>query len=160
MKRMAELEIGDRIAVGNGLFSEVFMFTHKLVDVAHEFVSIKTAAGPTIRLTSGHYLPVNGIYVSARDAKVGDMLSLADGTISRVTEIRTVAGTGLYNPQTAHGDIIVDGIRASTYTTAVERNMAHALLAPLRFACDRLGLHATFLEAGADSVARVTSVFA
>ena len=39
---------------------------------------------------------------------------------------------GLYNPLTLAGDIVVDGILASTYTKAVTPKMAHAALAPLR----------------------------
>ena len=157
---MAELEIGDRVAVGNSEFSEVFMFTHKLSNVRHEFVAIKTAAGPTIRLTAGHYLPLNGAYQTAGRAKVGDTVALGDGTISLVTEVNAVSGSGLFNPQTLHGDIVVDGVLASTYTTAVERKMAHAMLAPLRTLSNKFGLTTSILDTGADSVARVTSLFA
>ncbi len=157
---MDELAVGDRVSVGAGLYSEVFMFTHKLRDLKHEFVSITTAAGAALRLTEGHYLPVNGEYVPASNAKMGDYVSLADGSLSRIVGIELVQDSGLYNPQTTHGDIVVDGIRASTYTTAVQPNMAHALLAPLRFACDRFGLRTTLLETGADRIGRFTSRFA
>ena len=70
-----------------------------------------------------------------------------------------VTDVGLFNPQTKHGDIVVDGVRVSTYTHAVHRNMAHAMLAPFRLARARLGLSMQLLEAGADTIARVTSLF-
>ncbi len=48
--------------------------------------------------------------------------------------VDTVWERGLYNPQTAAGDIVVDGFVASTYTTFASPRAAHALLAPLRLA--------------------------
>ena len=160
-KRMDELSVGDRVAVGAGLYSEVFMFTHKTPAVQHKFVSITTESKATIRLTDGHYLPLNGgVYTPAGLAKVGDTVLLGDGTISTITALKVVFGTGLFNPQTLHGDIIVDGIVASTYTTAVQRSMAHAMLAPLRMLCTKLGFSSSVLANGADSVASVTSLFA
>ncbi len=159
VKRMDEVVVGDRVAVGSGKFSEVFMFTHKLSDVKQDFVSIKTASGETVRLTEGHYLPVNGKYVPAREAKVGDFVTVASGATT-IAEISTVSGTGLFNPQTAHGDIVVDGVLASTYTTAVERKMAHAMLAPFRMLAQQLGLTTAMLNSGNDFAARFTSVFA
>ena len=157
---MDQLAVGDHVFVGSGLFSEVFMFTHKLKDVRQEFVSVTTVSGNALRLTPGHYLPVNGIYVPASHAKVGDTVELANGELSQINSLERVSDIGLFNPQTTQGDIVVDGVRASTYTTAVELKMAHALLAPLRFACDQFGLRTTLFEAGADRIGRFTSRFA
>ena len=160
VKRMDEIVVGDRVSVGSGKFSEVFMFTHKLSDIKQDFVSLETATGATLRLTAGHYLPVNGKYVPASEANVGDIVTVSSGDSTTITSISSVVGTGLYNPQTSHGDIVVDGVLASTYTTAVERKMAHAMLAPLRMLSDKLGLTTNILDAGCDAAARFTSVFA
>ena len=73
LKRMEEIQIGERVAVGGGKFSEVFMFTHKSKAGTFEFVSIRTDTGNEIRLTPGHYLLLNGMYLPASDAPVGDM---------------------------------------------------------------------------------------
>ena len=132
------------------------MFTHKLKVGEFEFVAIRTETGNVIRLTPGHYLPLNGMYLPASDAKVGDMVQLADDSLSRIAQVRMVKGVGLFNPQTKHGDIVVDGVRASTFTNVVHRNMAHAMLAPLRLARDMLGLNMKLLEGGADFVTRIT----
>lgn len=159
-KAMSQLQLGDRVAVGGGLFSEVFMFTHRIAEGTHDFVKLDSESGASLRLTAGHFLPINGRYVPASAAKIGDLVQLANGLSSRIVSIESVKDTGLYNPQTAHGDIVVDGIRASTYTTAVEPRVAHALLAPLRAACDAFGVRARFLEAGADRAARFVSTLA
>jgi hypothetical protein len=42
----------------------------------------------------------------------------------------------------------VDGIRASTYTTAVDPLFAHAILAPLRAVYGILGWYSSLLEDG------------
>ena len=36
--------------------------------------------------------------------------------------------TGLYNPHTMTGDIVVDGIQTSTYTAAIAPTLAHLAL--------------------------------
>ncbi len=159
VKRMDELTVGERVHVGGGVYSEVFMFTHRLAGVREEFVALATSSGARLSLTPGHYLPLNGVYRPARDAAVGDTVALGDGNAATLVKVERVKDTGLYNPQTAHGDIVVDGVRASTYTTAVEPKMAHALLAPLRMLGERLRLYPTFLDAGNDRLARFTSVF-
>ena len=160
LKRMDELVVGDRVAVGRGMFAEIFMFTHKLANVEHEFVSLHTAAGPVLRLTQGHYLPLNSVYRPAGEAKVGDRVVLGDGTSTTIAEVSSVVDIGLFNPQTQHGDIVVDGVLASTYTTAVDPSMAHALLAPLRLMSEWARVHFTFLDSGANQVARFTTLFA
>jgi Hint module len=55
---------------------------------------------------------------------------------------------GLFNPQTLHGDVVVDGLRASSYTTAVEPAVAHRLLWPLRVLFERTGRYARWLDGG------------
>jgi hypothetical protein len=62
--------------------------------------------------------------------------------------VSKVLATGLYNPQTLQGDVVVDNVRASTYTTAVEPAFAHAVLTPLRAAYSALGFSTASLEAG------------
>ena len=131
---ISNLQLSDTVHVGHGKYSEVFMFTHRLADVAHEFVRLTTRAG-ALTATPGHYVYINDKLTAAGAARVGDTLTRADGTPAEIIRVEKVWATGLYNPQTLHGDIIVDGFRASTYTTAVEPTLADALLTPLR------GLH-------------------
>lgn len=129
---LSRLQLGDRVAVGNGEFSDVFMFTHRDASARARFVRLETTSGAVIRLTAGHYLYVNGRLRAAGAVRVGDVLRGGDGIPGVVTRVGNVQGIGLFNPQTAHGDIVVDGVTASTYTRAVAPRAAHALLAPVR----------------------------
>lgn len=151
---MNSLSIGDRVLVGNGEYSEVFMFTHKLADVEHDFVSLSTESEQTITATAGHYIPVVGKgLVAARAIEVGDHLFTADGLSSAVLQMKMVRGTGLFNPQTLAGDIVVDSIVASTYTMAVDPPLAHAVLALMRTAFRLFGLSTGALESGSPLLA-------
>lgn len=135
VKRMDALAIGDRVRVGSGAtdFSDVFMFTHKMEDAVNTFVQLKLASGDVLRLTPGHYMYANGAMTAAKNVAVGDKIELGSGARTTVASVSSVTDTGLFNPQTLQGDIVVNGVRASTYTTAVEPTLAHSLLAPLRF---------------------------
>lgn len=57
---------------------------------------------------------------------------LSTGRESKVTEVAKVWGVGRYAPHTMGGDIVVNGVLVSTYTTAVHPVLAHVLLAPMR----------------------------
>ena len=117
--------------VGANEHSEVFMFSHKYTDAQATFIQLQTAVG-AIQLTEGHYLYVNGQVVQAHTVKIGDLLETAEGKPAAVTGISTIRATGLYNPHTMQGDIIVNGFRTTTYTEAINPTLAHAMLAPIR----------------------------
>jgi desert hedgehog len=156
--RMDALAVGDRVKVGVDTYSEVIMFSHALGTVESEFISLTTASGATLTLTGGHYLYANGELVAASAVNVGDRLTLASGAESPVTHVSAARGVGLYNPQTLHGDVVVEGVVSSTYTTAVEPGLAHgALLAPAR-ALFRLRLGSALvglLDDGASALAHL-----
>ncbi|CDF32836.1 unnamed protein product [Chondrus crispus] len=154
-KMMSQVQLGDRVRVGPNDFSDVFMFTHKTAAIKYSFVTLATQSGHTLSLTKGHYLYVNGVVAAAKTVRSGDFITLADGTTSSVTQVGTEIARGLYNPQTVHGDIIVNGLLATTYTTTVERSMAHALLAPLRAVYSSIGWSMSALDAGADRLAGI-----
>jgi desert hedgehog len=147
-RRMDMLSVGDRVHVGRGVFSDVFMWTHKSSDVVTEFVKMTTRTGKSISATPGHYIYINGDVAQAQTARVGDAVELGDGVADFVCHVARAAGTGIFNPQTLHGDIVV---RASTYTTAVEPWVGHAALAVLRAAYTVLGWSAAVAENGAPS---------
>lgn len=136
-REMRDLQVGDEVLVGDGGFSRVFMFTHRVKEGRFRFVQIGTNSR-RVRLSAGHLLYANGMLKKAADVRVGDQLRLADGEEDEVREVTEVEADGLYNPQTVHGDIIVDGVTASCYTDAVPAKAAHALLAPLRGLLGRL----------------------
>lgn len=157
MKTLSELQIGDRVMVAPGLFSEIFMFTHKLDDGMHDFVRIVTDSGKKLSVSAGHFIYVGARLMPAGKATIGDFLELADGTKTEIISLTATKEHGLYNPQTAHGDIIVNDIRTSTYTSAVEPPTAHALLTPLRALYNYFSFNTAYFDGGADGLASMIS---
>lgn len=151
--KMSEVAVGDVVKVGVNDFSRVFMFTHKKADTTNQFVSLRTSTGE-IELTSGHYLYVNGALAAASTVNVGDSVTLASGAKTAVEAVGSVSRAGLYNPQTVSGNVVVNGVLASTYTTAVEPTFAHAVLSPFRMLAN-LGVTFTNLESGGGAMTSV-----
>jgi len=159
--RLADVAVGDevRVAPGSGpaAWSPVYMFTHKLARGAHTFVEMTTAAGAVLTATPSHLVYASGARVPAGTVAVGDALEVippgspaGEAVSSRVVAVRHVVRGGLVNPQTLHGDVVVNGVRASTWTTAVEPAVASGLLAPVRAAFRVAGVDASrgVLEGG------------
>ena len=132
MVSISSLSVGDCVWVSKTEFSWVFMFTHKMGNVRRSFFKICTSKSHMLRLTTGHYLYVNGKLAAAHTVRVGDTLQLASGRFISVSKVTMKEGYGLYNPQTVHEAIIFNNIRASTYITGVQPRFSHALLTPLR----------------------------
>lgn len=137
---VTKLAIGDRVLSGRGEFSEVLAFTHADPVTWTRFVRIEANGGQVLSLTTSHFLPVNGLISPARDVRAGDVVAtmvMENGywmvREDQVVSVKLHMERGLYNPQTANGDIVVDGVVASCYTDAFDPLAAHALLAPLRF---------------------------
>lgn len=152
--KMAELSIGDSVKVGVNQFSKVFMFTHKTFEGMRKFVTVETASGVSLSLTSGHYLYVDGKLVAASTVKAGSTVTLGNGSSDKIVRVGVKTAAGLFNPQTENGNIVVNGIVSSTYTTAVEPAFAHAILAPLRL-MNALGFQFTALESGGGVLSNV-----
>lgn len=146
---MRDLNVGDRVLVADGAYSEVFMFTHRLLDGVRTFVRIEVASGNVLRASPGHYLPVEGKgLVAAGEVGVRDVVRLGNGELAAVVDVSDVKGVGLFNPQTVDGELVVGGIVASCYTTAVDPSFAHGVLAPLRAVWKTLGWSLASLEEG------------
>lgn len=132
IKRMDELVIGDRVQVSPIEFSPVFLFTHQDAKAVRMFVRLALATGEVLLATPGHYLHINGGLVMASKVRPGDIAVLGSGETASVHDVKYETSQGLYNPQTIHGDIVVNNVLASTYTTAVIPEVAHVLLVPFR----------------------------
>lgn len=130
-KLMKDIKVGDRVQVSEKEFSDVYMFSHKIIKAKAEFVKLTTEKS-VLHITAPHYLYVNGRLATAGSVKTGDKLKLASGEETVVLKVATEWKEGIYNPHTLNGDIVVNGIKTSTYTTAVHPTVAHAILAPLR----------------------------
>ncbi|KAK1865619.1 hypothetical protein I4F81_008148 [Pyropia yezoensis] len=134
-KRMDEVTTGDDLAVTHTTSSRVFGWSHRVAARTTTFVALTAAheAAPLL-LSPSHYLYVNGRLAAASTVAVGDALTTASGAPAAVTAVGRVAAAGLYAPHTLHGELVVGGVRVSSYTQAVHPAVAHALLAPVRAA--------------------------
>lgn len=130
--RLSEVDVGDEIASVDSAFSRVFAFSHRVADTRHEFVRIATARG-NLTATRGHFVHTPTGAKPAGSLRRGDFLVAASGDSVRIIDTRVVYGRGLYNPHTLTGDIVVDGFRATCFTTAVPLVPAQSLLAPFRW---------------------------
>lgn len=137
---MAALRVGDRVLVAPGVFSTVILFTHFDASAKTQMVVVSTAHG-RIAASPGHFVKVNGALRRAAEIVTGDVVEVFDGVRMREEVVQSVAMKvldGLYNAQTAAGQILVADseaggfVLASTYTDAVDPAAARALEAPLR----------------------------
>jgi len=137
--RMDQLEIGDDVLVDTaGTYSKVYLFTHRSPYARSEFIKITTSV-PNLVLTvsAGHYVyrkiasSTMKELTRADGVRLGDIVHGVNGE-AKVTKVERVVANGLYAPHSYHGDIVVDGIQTSSYTAAMDVNVAHASLALIR----------------------------
>lgn len=102
--------------------------------------------GNSLSTTPGHYIYVNDELVPASKARAGDFLTNSHGDYVVIDSIAHITKQGLCNPQTVHGDIIVDGIKASTFTDAVKFGAAQSILSPVRAVFRITGISIKYLE--------------
>lgn len=130
---MSHLQAGTSVVhAETGESSRVFLFTHRDGNRRASFKKITTACGQTLKITRNHYLYANNKLTAAGVVVVGDNLRTIGGPCV-VTEVSTVQEVGLFAPHTMHGDLVVDGIVVSGYSRAIHPDVAHALLAPVRW---------------------------
>lgn len=136
-RKIKDIRIGDIVETGYGRYAPVFSWTHKQ-EVSYRrytYVQVHTSRDKLLELTPSHYVYIfdRKHLIPAGEIRPGLRLISEDGSPLEVLNVtRKVFNGGLYNPHTLHGDIVVDGVLTSTYTTAVAPRSAHALLAPLR----------------------------
>jgi hypothetical protein len=134
-KHMWELQVGDIIQVGRNEYSPIYMFSHQSPKEFSNFVRISTSSNDSIVLTPNHLLFVNDVLTEASQAKLQDKVALADGTRAIIVKIDYESGYfGLYNPHTLNGNIVVEGVVASAYTSSYPLSLAKSLLWPVRVA--------------------------
>jgi hypothetical protein len=128
--RISALKIGDKVLAarpdGSTFFDDVYMFGHKDTTTAASFVRLETAGGAALRLTSDHHLFVTRggerLGVPASQALVGDLVHvqgrLGASQLEAIVAKSIVRGTGLFNPYTLSGSIVVDGVAASCHSSS------------------------------------------
>ncbi|CDF36324.1 unnamed protein product [Chondrus crispus] len=85
-KRMDEVKVGDVVHVGHGVYSEVFLFTHRSDVHVAMFVNLHTKKG-TLSATEGHFVHSSRGVVPAETLQVGDLIPTDQGKWERVVEI-------------------------------------------------------------------------
>lgn len=139
---MADLRLGDRVRVSASAYEPVVLFSHRDAAATGDYVALTTASGRVLVATTGHLVYTASAATAsgwaltpAKSVAVGDVLPLATATgatdAGRVVAVTPAVGSGLYNPHTPSGDLVVDGVRVSAYTTAVPVGVAQTLLAPV-----------------------------
>lgn len=137
---MREVAIGDRVKTADGDFSEVYFFSHRDAHVTTEFVQLTATSGlvssemHTLTASEGHYVHTDRGVVAAKNIKEGDTLYNENNEVLTVTKKEMVMAEGLYSPHTMEGSILVNGVRASTYSDVLPAKVAHLLLLPERLA--------------------------
>lgn len=145
------LEIGDFVLARNGQYALVYSLAHFDRDSEAIFVQVTLDGirGNVFEITAGHLLFIHRAgTIQARAAstlRVGDELIDASGSTVKVIEITSVVRRGVFAPFTTTGDIVVNGILASTYATVNGRDrlpetipyqlLAHILVTPRRLYC-------------------------
>jgi len=158
---MKDLQVGDIVRSGANSFSEVYVFSHQLLSTETAFVKISVAGGNSLELSPTHFIPVSQAcdgtmeMVRASDAKVGScVLSSGSNSLkqSKIISHDIRISKGLYNPFTKHGNIVVDGILASSHSEWFLDDLAtkfggvsflpsiyQVVMAPARFLYDLVG---------------------
>lgn len=152
--RLDALRLSDEVLVGNGGYSTVFMFTHSSKEFAH-FVNLTTSHGLSLAVTPGHLVHSTQGLVRAGDIQTGDSLLDQYGNLQRVASVEEFISTGIYNPHTLHGNIVVNGLTVSTYTTHVPIRAAHPLLSIFRSLWRATGWSTNLLRCGVPSASSV-----
>jgi len=130
-------------------FSRVFSLAHLDHNFETEFLQIYVNGYQTkpLEITGKHMLFVatkgKGGFVRADKVSVGDMLGSDQKVV--VSEIKSIKRTGVYAPITKSGEIIVSGLRASSYYEFLDsisaspllnqHTMSHFFFAPHRLIC-------------------------
>jgi len=136
MTSMDAIKVGDYVRTGTD-FSRVFSLAHLDHEFEADFLQIYAdGLQKPLEITGMHMLFSSGKAVRADEVSVGDMLGE-----SKVSEIKSVKRTGVYAPITESGDIVVNGIRASSYFAFLDQVpfnqhvMSHFFFAPHRMMC-------------------------
>lgn len=155
---MSKLKIGDQVLAasntGKLAFESIFTFTDSNRDVQGAVVNLVVQAEnsiKTMQLTPKHYVIAKhtasdyiptfsaSSVISAAELQVGDIVwTVLDNQSLHVSPAHIISITaglekGWYAPQVPSGTIVVNGVIAATYTTALQnRQMWQVAMAVLR----------------------------
>ena len=159
---MDQIRVGDRISTvyvetGRPYFDDVVAFLHRSETTNSSFVRLHMTDGSTITLTRRHLIYAIteeqarrsqmklelGSPQFAESVKPGDFVirvgnierwtDLNNVVMTRVVDVTTVPSlTGVFAPLTTSGNLVVDGVLASSYAEVNSHRSAHWAMAPVR----------------------------
>lgn len=148
-KSMSSLTPGDRVMAlsetGQVVFSPVLLFLHRDPKSKSRFLSLQTEDGHRLAVTA-HHLVFSDAYCRpdsrqyraqfASRAQTGTCIVVhtAEGEVrpSRIISISEEESTGVYAPLTEAGNVLVDGVLASSYALVEDHRLAHWAFGPVR----------------------------
>lgn len=156
---MSDVRVGDDVLVSFApyTYSRVYFLSHANARVRGTAVHLTLLNDSTLAASPGHLVYVNGRRRRMADVRPGDLVTVAGRPVA-VSAVRRTTATGRFNPHTLHGDIVVNGVVASTYTTAVHPVAATALLLPFRIAFHALGARHPGVTAVNEAVLKAVKV--
>lgn len=131
---VASLEIGDIVRSGKHSFSPIYFISHQDEARRARFTRITTKMGRIVRVTDDHLLHTVEGPLAARRITVGIALISVLGEVDEVVEKRAEVSVGVYMPHTLDGTIVVEGLVASCFNSAIPPSLGHALLLVERIA--------------------------
>uniref|UniRef100_H3C466 Hedgehog protein n=1 Tax=Tetraodon nigroviridis TaxID=99883 RepID=H3C466_TETNG len=148
-KSLSSLTPGDRVMAlsetGQVVFSPVLMFLHRDPESKSRFLSLQTEDGHRLAVTP-HHLVFSDAYCRpdsrqyraqfASRARTGTCIVVlaAEGQLrpSRIVSVSEEENTGVYAPLTEAGNVLVDGVLASSYALVEDHRLAHWAFGPVR----------------------------
>jgi hypothetical protein len=106
------------------------MLTRERPAANSSHIRIETSSGAALTLIMGLQMYANDTFTAAEDVTTSDRKTFASGEASAVSGVSRFSSRGMFHPQPLQGDIMVDGVLASTYIRAVAPAVAHELAAP------------------------------
>ncbi|CAF1092144.1 unnamed protein product [Didymodactylos carnosus] len=142
-KPISELRAGDHVYVMDSdnkmVEDEVVMMLDSQPKKPALFYTIETLTNHKLSLTGNHFIAVknqNELFIPANRVKSHDIVYInLNGQLEpvHVKNVTEEYKTGYYTPMTSKGTLIVNDIAASCYSNVVSHNLAHNILAPLRW---------------------------
>jgi len=129
-KAMSQLKVGDCVLSkrADGTeepCDEVYMFGHAEHGEQHLYYQLVLTSGATLSLSNKHFIHTAQSPTTlfnqaerkyAQDVSVGEWIWEANGKMSQVTAVERKLHSGAFNPYTKSGNIIVDGVVASSHS--------------------------------------------
>lgn len=146
-KELWDLRVGDYVSTvsrdGSLTFDPVYFFGHADPDARARYLAIRVG-GDVLHLSKDHFVPVcrshfvtcdwrERLEVYARDVKVGDAMWVSGPSgveLKIVGSVDTREFSGVFNPYTTSGTIVVDGVVASCHSSWILDDLTPQKLLP------------------------------